>query len=195
MNHRWRVYKWKARKFRNYRQRQMTQWLIGKLCPSPSSFSPPPPLPDRIWKFSARHPLYRDLPKNFSVRLPTCNSPSWSCRWVLENLGKQELIDSLIKHNEKRFWLVYMIIVQWCSGKESACNAGDSRDTGLNPGWKRSPREGNGNSLQYSGLKNSMNREACQATVHGVAKSLTRLSDWACTHAREQSRAHYPMKT
>ena len=52
--------------------------------------------------------------ENFSVRLPTFNSPSWSCRWVLENLGKQELIDSLIKHNKKRFWLVYMIIVQWC---------------------------------------------------------------------------------
>ena len=52
--------------------------------------------------------------ENFSARLPTFNSPSWSCRWVLENLGKQDLIDSLIKHNKKRFWLVYMIIVQWC---------------------------------------------------------------------------------
>ena len=36
---------------------------------------------------------------------------------------------------------------------ESACNAGD---LGLIPGWGRSPGEGNGNSLQYSCLVNSM---------------------------------------
>ena len=39
--------------------------------------------------------------------------------------------------------------------KESACNAGD---LGLNPGSGRSPEEGNGNPLQYSCLKNSMDR-------------------------------------
>ena len=37
--------------------------------------------------------------------------------------------------------------------------------------------EGNGNPLQYSCLENSMDRGAWQATVHGVAKSRTRLSD------------------
>ena len=40
-------------------------------------------------------------------------------------------------------------------GKESACNAGDS---GSIPGLGRSPGEGNGNSLQYSCLENSMDR-------------------------------------
>ena len=35
----------------------------------------------------------------------------------------------------------------------------------------------NGCPLQYSCLENSMDREACQATVHGITKSLTRLSD------------------
>ena len=35
----------------------------------------------------------------------------------------------------------------------------------------RCPREGNGYPLQYSDLENSMDREACQATVHEVAKS------------------------
>ena len=59
-------------------------------------------------------------------------------------------------------------------GKESACNA---RDLGSVPGSGRSPGEGNGNSLQYSCLENSMDREAWQATVHGVANSWTRLSD------------------
>ena len=59
-------------------------------------------------------------------------------------------------------------------GKESACNAGD-----LSPilGMGRSPREGNGNPLQYSCLENSMDREAWQATVHGVTKGQTRLSN------------------
>ena len=52
-------------------------------------------------------------------------------------------------------------------GKETTCNAGD---TGLIPGLGRSPREGNGNPLQYSHLENSMDRGDWQATVHGVAK-------------------------
>ena len=55
-------------------------------------------------------------------------------------------------------------------GKESACNAGD---LGSIPGSGRSPREGNGNPLQYSCLENPMFRGAWQATVHGVAKSQT----------------------
>jgi len=59
-------------------------------------------------------------------------------------------------------------------GKESACNAGD---LGLIPGSGRSPGEGNGNLLQYSCLENPMDRGAWQATVHGVAKSQTRLSE------------------
>ena len=40
------------------------------------------------------------------------------------------------------------------------------------------PGEGNGNPLQYSCLENPMDREAWQATVHGVAKSRTQLSDF-----------------
>jgi len=43
-------------------------------------------------------------------------------------------------------------------------------------GWEDSPGVGSGNTLQYSCLKNSMDRGAWQATVHGVAKSWTRLS-------------------
>jgi hypothetical protein len=55
--------------------------------------------------------------------------------------------------------------------KNSPANAGDSEDTGLIPELERSPGVGNGNLLQYSCLKNSMDREAWQATVHGVVKS------------------------
>ena len=56
------------------------------------------------------------------------------------------------------------------AGKESACNVGD---LGLIPVLGRSPGEGKGYPLQYSGLENSMD-----CTVHGVAKSWTRLSDF-----------------
>ena len=43
--------------------------------------------------------------------------------------------------------------------------------------WEDSPGEGNGNPLQYSCLENPMGGEAWWATVHGVAKSRTGLSD------------------
>ena len=59
-------------------------------------------------------------------------------------------------------------------GKESACNAEDP-DTTL--GLGRSTGEGNGKPTQYSCLENSMDRGAWRATVHGIAKSLTQLSD------------------
>ena len=42
---------------------------------------------------------------------------------------------------------------------------------------------GNGNRLQYSCLENPMDRGACRATVHSIAKSQTGLSDWAYAHA------------
>ena len=58
--------------------------------------------------------------------------------------------------------------------KESACNAGGLSSI---PGSGRSPREGNGNPLQYSCLENSMDRGAWWATAHGVTKSRTQLSD------------------
>ena len=41
---------------------------------------------------------------------------------------------------------------------------------GLDPWVRKIPGEGNGYPLQYSGLKNSMDRQAWQATVHGVCK-------------------------
>ena len=58
--------------------------------------------------------------------------------------------------------------------KESVCNA---REPGLVPVSGRSPGEGNGNPVQYSCLENSVDRGAWWATVHGVAKSWTPLSN------------------
>ena len=52
--------------------------------------------------------------------------------------------------------------------KNPPANAGGDED--LIPGLGRSPREGNGNSLQYSCLENSMERGALQPTVQGTSK-------------------------
>ena len=60
-------------------------------------------------------------------------------------------------------------------GKASAYSAGN---LGSIPGLGRSPGEGNGNPLQYSCLKNPMDGGAWRATVHGVTKSWTWLSDF-----------------
>ena len=74
------------------------------------------------------------------------------------------------------YWLPW-----WLSVKNSPVNAGDAD---LIPGSGRSSGEGNGNPLQYSCLENSVDREACWATVHRVTKSQTQLSDWAHRWAR-----------
>ena len=62
--------------------------------------------------------------------------------------------------------------------KNLPANAGDISDAGSIPGSGRSPGGGHGNPLQYSCLENPMDRGTWQATVHGVAKSQTRLSDF-----------------
>ena len=56
--------------------------------------------------------------------------------------------------------------------KNLPASAGDQRDSGLIPGWGRSPGGGNGNPLQCSCLENSPDRGAWQATVFGAAKRL-----------------------
>ena len=59
--------------------------------------------------------------------------------------------------------------------KNPPANTGDARDSGLIPGKGRSPGGGHGNPPQYSCLENPKDRGAWRATVHGIAKSQTRL--------------------
>ena len=61
-----------------------------------------------------------------------------------------------------------MAFLDSSTGKESASNAGD---LGSIPGLEKTPGEGNGYPLQYFCLKNSMDREAWLATVHGITES------------------------
>ena len=79
------------------------------------------------------------------------------------------------------------------AGKESTCIAGD---LGLIPALGRSPGGGHGYPLQYSYLEDLMNQGACQATVHGVTKSRTRLSNFTFTfhfHALEKEMEATPV--
>ena len=64
---------------------------------------------------------------------------------------------------------VFLVFPGGSDGKESACSAGD---LGSIPGLGRSPGEGKGNPLQYSGLESSMD-----SIIHGVAKNGTRQSN------------------
>ena len=72
-------------------------------------------------------------------------------------------------------------------GKASAYNVGYS---GSIPGSGRSPGDGNGNPLQYSCLENPTDGGAWLASVHGVAKSQTRLSDFTTTREALHAAVH-----
>ena len=71
-----------------------------------------------------------------------------------------------------------LIFTVFPRGSGSTVSTYNAADPGSIPGSGRSPGEGNGNPLQYSGLENPMDRGAWQATVHRVTKSRTRLSDF-----------------
>ena len=65
--------------------------------------------------------------------------------------------------------------------KNLSVSAGDIIDWGSIPGWRRSPGEGYDTPLQFSCLENPMDGGACWATVHGIAKSRTRVNDFTFT--------------
>ena len=77
--------------------------------------------------------------------------------------------------------LVYSTKLLGLSGgsvaKNQPANVGDTRDVGSIPDCRRSFGKGNGNPPQYSCLENFMDRGAWQATVNGIAKSWTQLSE------------------
>ena len=87
-------------------------------------------------------------------------------------------------------------IINRLYGSEVKASASNAGDLGSSPGSGRSPGEGNDNPLQYSCLENPMDGEAQQGTVHGVAKSRTRLSDFISPrlHLTEQERFYLNRK-
>ena len=83
----------------------------------------------------------------------------------------------LIKINQLKY---FTGLAWWLRGKTLPAGG---EDAGLIPGSGRSLGVGNSNPLQYPCLENSMDRGAWQATIHGVAKSQTQLSNSGCTQS------------
>ena len=98
----------------------------------------------------------------------TAESPGLTCCIIQLTMSYKTLFD-----------IVLPLFPGGSDGKGSAYNTGDP---GSIPGSGRSPGEGNGNPLQYSSLENPMDGGAWLATVYGVAKSQTRLSDFTSLH-------------
>ena len=97
-------------------------------------------------------------------RLSSSESEASSIHWQIRASRSRAMIK----------WIWHRGIPGGSDSKGVACNAGDP---GLILGLGRSPGEGNGHPLQCSCLENSMNRGAWQATVHGLTKSWSWLSD------------------
>ena len=79
------------------------------------------------------------------------------------------------------FSLLSYLFISFPGGAEVKASASNVGDPGSIPVLGRSPGEGNGNPLQYACLENPMDRGAWGATVHRVAKSRTRLSNFTFT--------------
>ena len=112
---------------------------------------------------------------------------SVDCNVILSCIWPRNYLANGIEHSlmcrcmNNCIWMVYTYVL-YAGGtvvKNLPASAGDTRDVGSIPRSEWSPGVGNGNLLQYSCLEDSIERGTGRATVHGVTKSWTRLSD--CT--------------
>ena len=85
-------------------------------------------------------------------------------------------------------YMSYKGLPRGLSGSHLPANVRDSGNTGSMAALGRFPGEGNGNSCQYSCLRNLMDRATWQTAVHSITKQskASLLSDWACTCMSEQ---------
>ena len=116
------------------------------------------------------------LPFHFHALEKEMATHSSVLAWRIPGMAEPGGLPSLRSHRVGQDWCdlaAAAAVTSWrrrCSSnsKESACEAGDQDSI---PELGSSSGEGNGNPLQYSCLENSMDREAWQATVHGVTKT------------------------
>ena len=118
-------------------------------------------------------------------------NPSWGGRVK----GQKARVSSFAKEGSQRIKRAFYLwatrgFLGFPGGLAVKNPPANARDMGSIPGSGRSPGEGNGNPLQYSCLKNAMDREAWWPTVHGVEKSRTQLREWA-TRGFLSSRWHF----
>ena len=112
----------------------------------------------------------------------------WQFGWVLPSWIMCSSCHCLLTLN-LIIWNIHILYIPYGSfpdgslRKKSSLNAGHAGDVGSTPGSERSHRVGNGNPLLHSCLENPMDKENWWATVHGVAKSQTWLSNWACIYS------------
>ena len=99
---------------------------------------------------------------------PSCSQPQGMCRACLSQMHTEPLTD----RTQTRRLPITII-----NSGFSFPGGLQRRRPGFDPWVGKSPGEGHGNLLQYSCLGNPMDTGAWWATVHGVAKSRTRLSD------------------
>ena len=140
-----------------------------------------------MWLLS---PFFTNFTRDLSVLLIFSENQLLLLILYILNLLFNSLISAfmfIMSHFNLSFFACFAVLVQFLKiaftmgfppgsvVKVPACNAGD---LGLIPGSGRSPGEGNGNPLQYSCLENPMDGGAWWATVHGVSKSRTRLSNF-----------------
>ena len=97
------------------------------------------------------------------IREGNGNPLQWSC---LEN-----------PRDAGAWWAAVYGVSQSRTRLKRLSSSSSAGDLGSVPGSGRSPGERNGYPLQYSCLENSMDRGAWQATIHGITKSGTRLSE------------------
>ena len=105
--------------------------------------------------------------------------------WVLR--------DSITKRQKQRHsknLILVNTLFSFPGGSDSKASVYNAGDPGSIPELGRSPGEGNGNPLQDYCLENPMDRGAWQATVHGVTKSRTRLSDFISLQTIQNAGKH-----
>ena len=106
-------------------------------------------------------PLEEDMVTHSSIL-------AWKIPWTEEPGGLQSMSHKVSDTAEQ---LTLTVKTETSQIKNLPANAGGITQRGFDPYVGKIPGGGHGNPLQYSCLENPMDRAACQATVHGVAKS------------------------
>ena len=115
---------------------------------------------DGLTGVNSRHTFWRHVHSGLVVKIFGFPTEGWEhTHSIFPKVLKEEYI---------------LIFFGGSDSKQSACNAGD---LGLIPGSERSPREGKGNPLQFPCMREFCGQRSLAATVHGVTKSWTWLSD------------------